>query len=423
MRLVDLSQDELKKYYEKTQKQYEACQAKGLKLDMSRGKPSKAQLALSSALLSLPGDESCVTDGVDARNYGAIDGLPSCKALFAELLGVKPGEVFAAGNASLNLMYDLIAKAYTHGLLHSKEAWSKLDQVKFLCPVPGYDRHFRICSTFNMETINIPMTEAGPDMDVVEALVSDPAVKGIWCTPKYSNPSGIIYSEDTVRRLASLNPAAPDFTIMWDNAYFIHEFDGAFVPFPNILEECAKSGHPDMVFEFASTSKITFPGAGISCFACSEANMAYIKNIIGAQIISYDKLNQLRHVLFLKDKANTLAHMKKHAAILKPKFDIVVNALEREVAPLDIASWHKPKGGYFISLNVMDGCAKRVHALMKDAGVIMTGAGATYPGGIDPNDRNLRIAPSFPPEAELREAVDVLCICIRLAAAERLLGR
>jgi DNA-binding transcriptional MocR family regulator len=422
MSLTDLSREELKTYFEKTLAQYEACKKKGLKLDMSRGKPSKVQLDLSNALLGLPGDEGCTIDGVDARNYGTIDGLPSCKALFAELLGVKPSEVFAAGNASLSLMYDVIAKAYTHGLLHSKQPWSKLDKVKFLCPVPGYDRHFTICSTFNMETINVPMTDDGPDMDVVEALVSDPAVKGIWCVPKYSNPSGIIYSDETIRRLASLRPAAPDFTIMWDNAYFIHEFDGEFVPFKNILEECAKAGNPDMVLEFASTSKITFPGAGVACFACSEANMAYMKTLLNAQVISYDKLNQLRHVLFLKDRATTLAHMKKHAAVMKPKFDIVTAALERELAPLGIASWHKPKGGYFISLDVMDGCAKRVHALMKEAGVVMTGAGATFPGGIDPNDRNLRIAPSFPPEAELREAAEVLCVCVRFAAAEKLLN-
>lgn len=423
MSLTDLSREELKTYFEQTLAQYEACKKKGLKLDMSRGKPSKAQLDLSNALLGLPGDEGCTIDGVDARNYGTIDGLPSCKALFAELLGVKPSEVFAAGNASLSLMYDVIAKAYTHGLLHSKQPWGKLDKVKFLCPVPGYDRHFTICSTFIMETINVPMTDGGPDMDAVEALVADPAVKGIWCVPKYSNPSGIIYSDETIRRLASLRPAAPDFTIMWDNAYFIHEFDGEFVPFKNILEECAKAGNPDMVFEFASTSKITFPGAGVACFACSEANMAYMKTLMGAQVISYDKLNQLRHVLFLKDSATTLAHMKKHAAVMKPKFDIVTAALERELAPLGIASWHKPKGGYFISLDVMDGCAKRVHALMKEAGVVMTGAGATFPGGTDPNDRNLRIAPSFPPEAELKEATEVLCVCVRLAAAEKLLNK
>ncbi|HWQ57558.1 MAG TPA: aminotransferase class I/II-fold pyridoxal phosphate-dependent enzyme [Clostridia bacterium] len=422
MHLADLSRDKLELFREQTLRKYQECKAKGLKLDMSRGKPAKAQLELSDALLNLPACGDCVVDGIDARNYGAIDGLPACKALFAELLDVKPTEVFAAGNASLNLMYDLIAKAHTHGLLHSPKPWSKLDQVKFLCPVPGYDRHFTICETFNMQMINVPMTDEGPDMDVVEALAADPAVKGIWCVPKYSNPAGIVYSDRVIDRLAALKPAAPDFVIMWDNAYFMHEFEGECVPFRDILKACADAGNPDMAFEFASTSKITFPGAGVSCFACSEANMAYMKKLMNAQVISFDKLNQLRHVLFLKDKATTLAHMQKHAALMKPKFDIVVDALERELAPLGIARWHKPKGGYFVSLDVMDGCAKRVHALMKDAGVVMTGAGATFPYGVDPNDRNLRIAPSFPPVAELREAAEALCICVKLAAAEKLLN-
>ncbi len=422
MRLAEMSARELMEFKKETQREYEACKGKGLKLDMSRGKPAKAQLDLSNALLALPGDASVLMDGVDARNYGNIDGLPSCKRLFAEILGVKPEEVFAAGNASLNLMYDLVAKAYTHGLLHSKKPWSKLEKVKFLCPVPGYDRHFTICASFGAEMINIPMNDEGPDMDLVEELVADPAVKGIWCVPKYSNPSGIVYSDATVKRLASLRPAAPDFTIIWDNAYCVHEFEGEFVPFVNILAACAEAGNPDMVFEFASTSKITFPGAGVACFACSEANMSYMKKLLNAQVISYDKMNQLRHVLFLKDMATTLEHMKKHAAIMKPKFDIVVEALGREVAPLGIARFHAPRGGYFISLDVMDGCAKRVHQLMKEAGVVMTGAGATFPYGVDPDDRNLRIAPSFPPEAELRDAAEALCICIKLASAEKLIG-
>lgn len=422
MRLADMPREQLLRLRDQTREEYEACKAKGLKLDMSRGKPAKAQLDLSNELLRLPDEKDCVMDGVDARNYGTLEGLPSCRALFAQLLGVSPAEVFAAGSASLNLMYDVIAKAYTHGLLHSEKPWSRLEKVKFLCPVPGYDRHFSICETFGMEMINIPMNDEGPDMDEVERLVRDSAVKGIWCVPKYSNPSGIIYSDATIKRLASLRPAAPDFTIMWDNAYCIHEFEGDFVPFRDILAECAQAGNADMVFEFASTSKITFPGAGVSCFACSEANIAHMKKLMGAQVISYDKLNQLRHVLFLKDKATTLAHMKKHAAIMKPKFDIVADALEREVVPLGIAKFHKPKGGYFISLDVMDGCAKRVHALMKEAGVVMTGAGATFPYGVDPDDRNLRIAPSFPPEAELAQAAAVLCVCVKLAAAEKLLG-
>lgn len=419
-RLSDLTAAELSAFRAEAREAYDSCCRKGLKLDMSRGKPAKAQLDLSSPLLSLPGDAGAVCDGIDARNYGTMDGLPSCRAMFADILGVRTGEVFAAGSSSLTLMYDTIAKAYTHGLLHSATPWARLEKVRFLCPVPGYDRHFTICKSFGMEMIPVPMNDEGPDMDAVEALVADPAVKGIWCVPKYSNPSGIIYSQRTVERIAALKPAAPDFTVMWDNAYCIHEFDGEFVPFPDILEECAKAGNPDMVFEFASTSKVTFPGAGVACFATSSANMTYMKKLLNAQVISYDKLNQLRHVMFLRDRAGALEHMKKHAAILKPKFDIVCSVLEREIAPLGIASWHRPKGGYFVSLDVMDGCAKRVHQLMKDAGVIMTGPGATYPGGVDPSDSNLRIAPSFPPEAELMQAMEVLAVCIKLAAAEKL---
>ncbi len=419
-RLSEMTASELSAFRAETSEAYDNCCKKGLKLDMSRGKPSKAQLDLSAPILSMPGDAGAICDNIDARNYGTMDGLPSCRAMFADILGIKTGEVFAAGSSSLTLMYDTIAKAYTHGLLHSETPWARLEKVKFLCPVPGYDRHFTICKSFGMEMIPVPMNDEGPDMDAVEALVADPAVKGIWCVPKYSNPSGIIYSERTVERLAGLAPAAPDFTIMWDNAYCIHEFDGEFVPFPDILSLSEKAGNPDMVFEFASTSKITFPGAGVACFACSGANMAYMKKLLNAQVISYDKLNQLRHVMFLKNREGALEHMKKHAAILRPKFDIVCSVLDREIAPLGVASWHRPKGGYFVSLDVMDGCAKRVHQLMKDAGVIMTGPGATYPGGVDPNDRNLRIAPSFPPEAELEQAMEVLAVCIKLAAAEKL---
>ena len=360
--------------------------------------------------------------GIDARDYCTLEGVRACRGLFAEILGVRPSEVFMGGSSSLTLMYGLIAKAFTHGLLHSKTPWSKLEKVKFLCPVPGYDRHFTICQSFGIEMLNVPMTASGPDMDVVEAYVKDPAVKGIWCVPKYSNPEGIIYSDETVARLAALKPAAEDFVIMWDNAYCVHEFSGEFVPFREILSECRNAGNPDMVFEFASTSKITFPGAGVACFACSEANMAYMKKLLNAECISFDKINQLRHVLFLKDRAGVLAHMKKHAAFLKPKFDTVIEYLDREIAPLGFASYHRPSGGYFVSLNTMEGCAKRTHQLMKEAGVVMTGAGATYPYGKDPKDSNLRIAPSYPPIEELRQAMQVLCVCLKLAAAEKLLG-
>ena len=422
MKLNEMSREELLRFQAETRREYDACLAEGLKLDMSRGKPGKQQLDLSNGLFELPaaGDYTC--DGVDVRNYGVLDGLPSCRALFAEILGVKPSEVFVGGSSSLTLMYSVIAKAFTHGLLHSKAPWGKLEKVKFLCPVPGYDRHFTICQSFGMEMINVPLLETGPDMDAVEELVKDPAVKGIWCVPKYSNPLGIIYSDETIARMAALKPAAEDFVIMWDNAYCVHEFTGEFVPFKDILTECRNAGNPDMVFEFASTSKVTFPGAGVACFACSEDNMAYMKKLFNAECISFDKINQLRHVRFFKNKEGVLAHMKKHAAYMKPKFDAVIDHLDQEVASLGIASYHRPAGGYFVSLDTMEGCAKRTHQLLKEAGVVMTAPGATYPYGKDPKDSNLRIAPSYPPIEELQEAMHVLCVCLKLAAVEKLLG-
>lgn len=418
--LKEMNREELTNFYEQARKGYEACKAKGLHLDMSRGKPASKQVDLSNGLFDLPLDGCYQMDGVDARNYGTLEGLPSCRRLFADLLGTSPDEVFVGGNASLTLMYDTVAKAYTHGLLHSKTPWSKLDKVKFLCPVPGYDRHFNICKTFGMEMIPVPMTGEGPDMELVESLVKDPDVRGMWCVPKYSNPDGIIYSDTTIRRIARLRPAAEDFLLMWDNAYCVHEFDGEYVPFPDMLAICREEGNPDMVFEFASTSKITFPGGGVSCFACSVDNLAYMKKLIAMQSISYDKINQLRHTLFLKDKETTLAHMKKHAAFLKPKFDIVLDSLDREIAPLGVASWHKPKGGYFVSFDAPY-CAKRTNQLAREAGVNMTGAGATYPLGLDPLDQNLRIAPSYPPLDELKLAMEVFCASFKLACAERML--
>ena len=423
MKLKEMSASELREFHAQTLEEYEACKAQALHLDMSRGKPAKEQLNLSNDLLNMHIDpEATMLDGVEARNYGEIMGMPACRRLFADLLGVRHEQVFVGGNASLTLMYDLIAKAYTHGMLHSEKPWSQLEKVKFLCPAPGYDRHFTISASFGMELITIPMHEDGPDMDMVENLIKDDSVKGMWCVPKYSNPDGITYSDNTVRRIAALKPAASDFVLVWDNAYCVHEFEGNYVPFINILEACASAGNPDMVFEFASTSKITFPGAGVACFACSEANMAHMKKLLSAQIISFDKLNQLRHVLFFKDSDGVLMHMKKHAAVLKPKFDVVLNYLDEHIAPLDIASWHRPTGGYFVSLNVLSGCAKRVHELCKEAGVVMTEAGATYPYKNDPNNSNLRIAPSFPPLDELEKAMQVLCVCIKLAAVEKLLG-
>ena len=416
-----MSAEERKAEYAKVSREYEDLKAKGLKLNMARGKPGKAQLDLVSDIFSLmQKPEDYVSDGIDVRNYGELSGLPAAKRLFAEILGCKPEQVFVGGNASLQLMYDTISKAYTHGLLHSERPWCREPVVKFLCPSPGYDRHFKVTESFGFELVTIPMTDEGPDMDAVEEAIKDPAVKGMWNVPKYSNPDGIIYSAETIRRIASMKPAAPDFLLMWDNAYCIHEFEGDYVEFPDILSECEKYGNADMVFEFASTSKVTLPGAGISCFACSEANMAYMEKLLTVQVISFDKVNQQRHVLYLKDKAHTLELMKKHAAIMGPKFRCVVDALDREIAPLEIASWRRPKGGYFVSLYAMPGTAKRTLALCKEAGVTMTGAGATFPYGKDPQDSNIRIAPSLPPVEELEQAIAVLCVCLKMAALEKL---
>lgn len=416
-----MTAEERKAEYAKVTKEYEDLKARGLKLNMARGKPGKAQLDLVSDIFSLmQKPEDYVSDGIDVRNYGELSGLPAAKRLFAEILGCKPEQVFVGGNASLQLMYDTISKAYTHGLLHSERPWCREPVVKFLCPSPGYDRHFKVTESFGFELVTIPMTDEGPDMDAVEEAIKDPAVKGMWNVPKYSNPDGIIYSAETIRRIASMKPAAPDFLLMWDNAYCIHEFEGDYVEFPDILSECEKYGNADMVFEFASTSKVTLPGAGISCFACSEANMAYMEKLLTVQVISFDKVNQQRHVLYLKDKAHTLELMKKHAAIMGPKFRCVVEALDREIAPLEIASWRRPKGGYFVSLNAMPGTAKRTLALCKEAGVTMTGAGATFPYGKDPQDSNIRIAPSLPPVEELEQAIAVLCVCLKMAALEKL---
>ena len=420
MGYMDLSAAAWQQEYDKVSAEYESWKAKDLKLNMARGKPGKKQLELSNSLLTVLSDPAdCIVSGVDARNYGELKGLESARALFAELLGCKVSQVFVGGNASLQLMYDTVSKAYTHGLLHSEKPWCKEENIKWLCPAPGYDRHFKITESFGFELITIPMTENGPDMDIVENLIRDPSVKGMWNVPKYSNPDGIIYSDETIERIAKMKPAAPDFLLMWDNAYCIHEFDGDFVPFPDILSECEKYGNADMVFEFASTSKVTLPGAGISCFACSEANMDYMTKLIGIQAISFDKMNQLRHVKFLKNKEHTLALMKEHAKILKPKFEMVVSTLEREIAPLGIATWHKPKGGYFVSVNTTPGLAKRTLALCKEAGVVMTSAGATYPYGHDPADSNIRVAPSLPPVEELEQAMAVFCCCLKLAALEK----
>jgi DNA-binding transcriptional MocR family regulator len=367
--------------------------------------------------------DDCLVDGIDTRNYGELCGIPCARAYWADVLDCKPEQTFIGGSSSLNMMFDVISRAYSHGLLHSPKPWCKEEVVKFLCPSPGYDRHFRVTEMFGAQLITVPMTAEGPDMDVVEELVKDPTVKGIWCVPKYSNPEGIIYSAETVKRFANLHPAAPDFAIMWDNAYCIHEFEGEYVPFPDLISLCEEAGNPDMVYEFASTSKVTFAGAGFSVMATSEANIAYFSKLFGVQMISQDKINQLRHVLYLKDKANTIQIMKRHAAVMAPKFAVVADWLEKEIKPCGFANWNRPKGGYFVSLNTMPGTAKRALELCKQAGVVMTSAGATYPYGIDPTDSNIRIAPSFPPEEELKVATELLCLCTRMAVLERLLAR
>ena len=418
-----MSQEELKLEYQRVLADFENCKAQGLSLNMARGKPAKAQLDLVSGILSeVQSAEDCFDDGIDTRNYGELAGLPSARAYWADVLDCRPEQVFVGGVASLNLMFDLVSRAFSHGLLDSPRPWCQEEKVKFLCPAPGYDRHFRIGEFFGAELIPVPMTAEGPDMDLVEEYVKDPQVKLIWTVPKYSNPDGIIFSEETIRRFANLKPAAPDFAIMWDNAYGLHQFEGEYEPFPDILSLCAQAGNPDMVYEFASTSKITFAGGGISCMATSEANIAYFTKLFAVQMISYDKVNQLRHVRYLKDKAHTLEIMKRHAAIMAPKFRVVSEYLNREIGPLGFANWVDPKGGYFVSLNTMPGTAKRALALCQEAGVTMTPAGATFPYGIDPNDSNIRIAPSLPPVEELEQAMEVFCVCLKIAALEKLLS-
>ena len=419
-----MTPEQLEAAYQAELANYETCKAKKLNLNMARGKPAKAQLDLVSDILNvLQTPEDCFDGTIDSRNYGELAGLPSARAYWADVLDCKPSQIFVGGAASLNMMCDIVSRAFTHGLLHSPRPWCKEEKVKFLCPSPGYDRHFQIGEFYGAELIYIPMTSTGPDMDMVEEYVKDPAVKMIWVVPKYSNPDGIIFSDETIQRFANLKPAAPDFAIIWDNAYCMHEFEGEYVPFPDIISMCEKAGRPDMVFEFASTSKITFAGGGTSCMAASEGNIDYFTGVFGVQMISYDKVNQLRHVKYLKDKAHTLEIMKRHATVMGPKFRCVADILDREIKPLGIAEWKRPTGGYFISLNAMPGTAKRVWNLCKEAGVTMTNAGATFPYGKDPNDSNIRIAPSLPPVAELEQAMEVFTTSLKLAALEKLLNK
>ena len=416
------SREELCQEREKLLARYEELKKENLKLDMSRGKPSKLQLDIVSDMLEVLTDPAqCQIEGNDCRNYGDLAGLKCAREYWADVLGCKPEQTFVGGNASLSLMHDLIARAYTHGLKDSPRPWCQEEKRKFLCPSPGYDRHFRITELYGFEMIVIPMTPDGPDMDMVEELVQDPTVKGIWCVPKYSNPQGYSYSEETIDRFANLKPAAPDFVIMWDNAYCVHEFDGVFEPFRDIISLCAEAGRPNMVYEFASTSKITFPGAGISVMASSEENIAYQLKLISVQTISYDKINQLRHVKYLKNREHTIELMKRHATIMAPKFEMVLWILRHQLTNKGIAHWHHPKGGYFVCVAAMPGTAKRTLELCKQAGVTLTEAGATYPYGIDPQDSMIRIAPSLPPVEELEKAMYVLCTSLRLAAIEKIL--
>lgn len=421
---TQMSHEELVELKEKLNQEYEEAKAKGLTLDMSRGKPSLAQLDLSMPLLDELNSSSDLTaeGGIDCRSYGNIDGLPEAKELMAAMMDTKAENVIIFGNASLAIMYDTVARSMIHGVLGSTP-WCRLDKVKFLCPVPGYDRHFAITEQFGIEMIPVPMTMDGPDMDMVEDLVSgDAAIKGIWCVPKYSNPQGIVYSDETVKRFAALKPAAEDFRIYWDNAYVIHDLYDEAVPLLDILGECAKAGNPDMVYEFASTSKVSFAGAGISAMASSKANIESVKKTITVQTIGYDKVNQLRHARYFKDINGLKAHMKKHAEIMRPKFEVTLEVLERELGGLGIGSWISPRGGYFISFESMEGCAKAIVAKCREAGVVLTNAGATYPYGNDPKDSNIRIAPSFPSKEEMEQTAELFALCVKLASVEKLLA-
>lgn len=423
MLLTEMNKEELSAFKSECEKEYESYKAKGMKLDMSRGKPSTEQLDLAMPMFDVFTNAASMltADGIDCRNYGCLTGIHDAKVLFGDLLGVKEEELIIGGNSSLAMMYDAVSRAMTHGVYGSEKPWGKYDKVKFLCPVPGYDRHFAICESFGIEMINIPMRSDGPDMDMIEKLVSeDESVKGIWCVPLYSNPDGITYSDEVVKRFANLSPKASDFRIFWDNAYCVHHLTDTPDRILNILDECKKTGKEDMVLIFASTSKISFSGAGVAIMAGSVNNVNQITKLMGIQCISYDKINQLRHVKYFKNVDGIMEHMAKHRAIIAPKFKLVLDMLETEIGGLGVLEWNKPNGGYFISVNTLDGCAKRVVQLCKEAGVVLTSAGATFPYGKDPHDRNIRIAPTYPPLDELEAAMKIFCVSVKLASAEKL---
>ena len=421
----ELEKEELLALKQELEKQYEDARGKGLKLDMSRGKPASEQLDMTMPMMDIFNRDFDMNDekGVDVRNSGNLEGIWGARRLLGEMLGVDPEHVIVFGTASLSVMYDTVSRSVTHGVMGSTP-WCRLDKVKFLCPVPGYDRHFAITEHFGIEMIPIPMNEEGPDMDMVEECIKDPAVKGIWCVPMYTNPLGITYSDEVCRRIADLNPAAEDFRIYWDNAYCVHHlYDDRQDTLPDILSMCRANGKEDMVLEFASTSKISFAGAGISCIAASLGNLEWVKHSMTIQIISHDKINQLRHVLYFKDLDGIREHMRKHAAIMRPKFELVLDTLERELGGLGIGTWTKPLGGYFISFDSMEGCAKEIVAKCREAGVTLTGAGATYPYKKDPHDSNIRIAPSNPTLEELKVTAELFVLCVKLVSVEKLLNK
>ncbi|MBE6837062.1 MAG: aminotransferase [Ruminococcus sp.] len=424
MKLCEMTKEELVAFKNEVKKEYEAFKSRGLSLDMSRGKPAANQLDTAMGLLDAVNSTSCLSDGngVDCRNYGGLDGIGEAKKLFSQMIGVSEKEVIVAGNSSLNLMYDTIMKNMFFGVNEEATPWGKQGNLKWLCPCPGYDRHFAITEGFGIEMINIPMNSDGPDMDMIEKLVSeDASIKGIWCVPMYSNPTGITFSDEVVKRFASLQPKASDFRIFWDNAYCVHHLSDDRDYLLPILEEAKKHGNEDMIYIFGSTSKVSFAGAGVAVMGASEKNIAYYKKLMNIQTIGYDKINMLRHVRFFKDFEGLEAQMKTLAELINPKFETVLDALEKELSPLGIGSWHKPKGGYFISFMAPKGCAKRIAQLCKEGGVVLTGAGATYPYGKDPDDKNLRIAPTYPPVEELKLAAELFCISTKLAAVEKLL--